>query len=73
MTIEQTIRKLAHSHNITAQRTPIDDFADDINRLSDAEVKLDEVEQLVINLAREKVITSKQMIEFHAQYIIENR
>jgi len=73
MTIEQTIRKLAHSHNITAQRTLIDDFADDINRLSDAEVMLDEVEQLIINLARAEVITSKQMIEFQTQYIIESR
>jgi len=72
MTIEQTIRELAHKHHITAQRTPIDDFADDINRLSDAEVKLDEVEQLIVNLRRSGMITSKQLTEFQTQYIIES-
>jgi len=73
MTIEQTIRNLAHLHNITAQRTPIDDFADDVNRLSDAEVMLDEVEQMIVNLRRAGVITSKQLVEFQTQYIIEGR
>jgi len=72
MTIEQTIRNLARSHNITSQSTPLDDFADNINRLSDAGVNLDEVEKLIINLRRAGVITLKQLAEFQTQYIIEN-
>ena len=44
------IATLAQSHGITADRHPIDDFADAVSRLSEAEALLDPIERLLVNL-----------------------
>ncbi|MCL2716594.1 MAG: hypothetical protein FWD68_19025 [Alphaproteobacteria bacterium] len=62
---EQTIRALARRHGITAARTPIDDWADALSRLSDAEVESDEVKDLLVNLRRAGIVdgaTSRKLL-----------
>ncbi|MCL2714855.1 MAG: hypothetical protein FWD68_09810 [Alphaproteobacteria bacterium] len=66
---EKTIRELARTHGVTAERLPIDDWADDISRLSDAEVESDEVEDLLVNLERAGVIDGATGLDLYAEYL----
>ena len=65
---EAIIRDLAKRHGITAQRIRLDDLADTFARLSDAEVESDEVQDLVVNLCRAKIISSDKALELACEY-----
>lgn len=66
---EAIIRDLAKRHGITAQRIRLDDLADTFARLSDAEVETDEVEQLVVNLARANIISGTKALDLLGEYL----
>lgn len=66
---EETIRKLAKKHGVTAKRTALDDFAEDVSRLSDAGAASDEVEQLLVNLRRAEAIPGKEITLLHVSYL----
>jgi len=70
---EQTIRDLAREHGVTAERLPIDDWADDIARLSDAEVESDEVEDLLLTLERAGIIDGATGLHLYAEYLRQLR
>ncbi len=69
--VAETIRALARRHGIAYQPTPLDAFAADVSRLSDAEVAPDAVEDLLQVLARVGVITHAQRFALHAAYLRE--
>ena len=65
---EAIIRDLAKRHGITAQRIKREDLAETIARVSDAEVESDEVQDLVVNLCRAKIISSDKALELACEY-----
>lgn len=63
------VRALARTHGITFERTELDDYAETISRLSDAEVDPDEIELLLRALNRAGVITPERRFALHAAYL----
>ena len=72
-TAEQQIRDLARRHGVVFVRTPLDDWADQVSRLSDAEVELDDVENLIVALGRAKVLNGKELTRLHWLYLNERK
>lgn len=69
----ETIRDLARRHGVAYEPTPLDAFAADVSRLSDAEVAPDAVEDLLQALTRTGVITHAERFALHAAYLREQR
>lgn len=67
--IQQYIQKLANQHNVVFERGPLDDLADCITYLSDDEIVQDDTQDLLVALARAKVITGKEMNELLVRYL----
>ena len=68
---EDTIRELAASFGITAERVDFDDWLDKAAELSGQEDgSADEVEQILINMRRAKVIDPQYARELFRDYII---
>ncbi len=63
------VQRLAHERGVSYMRDEIDDFAEAVSRLSDAEVDLDEIQWLLMALDREAIVTSQQAILLHAIYL----
>jgi len=63
------IRTLAQLHGVSAVPEPIDQFANAISRLSDAEITLDPVERLLLGLARKQIVTDTERFALHATYL----
>lgn len=72
MSVKENIQKLAKKYKITAKITDIDKLAKSYNKLSDANVKIDTTEQLIINLRRAGHISAKESINLHTKYILDN-
>ncbi|NTF17160.1 hypothetical protein G6L37_01780 [Agrobacterium rubi] len=69
---EETIRQIAQQHGIDPNPSYQDEWADKIAELSGQENnRSDEVEQLLINLRRAKVITSQRSRALFAEYMEE--
>jgi hypothetical protein len=67
---EATIRELAFQNGVTADRTLLDDWGDQISYLSGEDGEpADEVEQLIIALGRAKVIDESEAIDLQLQYM----
>jgi hypothetical protein len=71
LTAQQTIEQLAKQHGITHHHTPIDTWGNHISQLSDSEVELDEIQWLLIELGRARILTGKDNTMLHAQYLQE--
>lgn len=69
----ETICALARRHGVAYEPTPLDAFAADVSRLSDAEVVPDVVEDLLQALTRAGVITHGQRFALHAAYLREQQ
>lgn len=69
----ETIRALARRHGVAYEPAPLDAFAADVSRLSDAEVAPDAVEDLLQALTKAGVITHGQRFALHATYLREQR
>lgn len=69
----EAIRALARRHGIAYQPTPLDAFAADVSRLSDAEAPQDEIADLVVALERAGVLDSDQAIDLYGDHLAQTR
>ena len=65
------VRELARQHNVAYARAQHDALADDITRLAGDDVKLDEIEQLLIALQRAGHLTRHEVVRLQASYLRE--
>lgn len=68
---ESRIYALAAQHGIVAERLAIDDWADKVAELSDAEVPADPVADLVVTLQRKGFITVQEAADLFGDYLRE--
>ena len=62
---------LADRHGVRYQRTPDDELAEVITRLSDDEVVTDDIENLVVALKRAGAISGAEMVDLLSRYLME--
>lgn len=72
LSAEQAIQQLATQYGVTYQRTALDELGDNITRLSDDEVQLDENQWLLIQLGRAGILTDQEHIQLQLQYLQEH-
>ena len=60
-------------HGVVYVKTPLDDLAATINRLSDAEIDSDEIDNLLVALKRAGVITNQDLVMLLGNYLDEKR
>jgi len=65
----EIVRDLAKVHGVRYERSALDEFRHAIATLSDAEVDLDEIEQLIVALMRAKVISAEDGMALSAAHI----
>lgn len=65
------IRKMAQGHDVAYARTPRDIQTHHITRLVGDDVKLDEIEQLLIALQRSGHLSRAEMVQLQAAYLRE--
>ena len=66
---DRIILLLAKQHNIKYVQTELDGLADQITRLSNDEVELDEIELLLVALERAGYIDSRAATRLQIEYI----
>jgi hypothetical protein len=64
---------MAQEHQVVCSRTEHDLLAHHITRLAGDDVRLDEIEQLLIALQRDGHLTRTEMIQLQANYLREAR
>ena len=65
------ITDLANQYNVTYVRTFYDELAATITKLSDDEVEPDDIENLLITLKREGILSGKDMLSLLVNYLRE--
>ena len=65
------IVELAKQSGVRYKPTVYDELADMITRLSDDDVVIDDIENLVVELKRSGVITGGEMVDLLGQYLKE--
>ena len=68
---ETYIRKLASRHQVVFIPTELDAFAQDVTRLAADDVRLDEVECLLLGLQRAGHLSRPELIRLQAKYLRE--
>lgn len=68
---EAYIRELASRCQVNFIRTRLDEFAQDVSRLADDPVQLDEVECLLLGLQRAGHLSRSELIHLQAKYLRE--
>ena len=68
---EAHIRELASRHQVVFVPTELDVFAQDVTRLAADDVRLDEVECLLLGLLRAGHLTRPELVHLQAQYLRE--
>ena len=71
--VEAFILDLAAKHGVRYVKGPYDDLADTLTRLSDDEVVMDDVERLLIALARAEVVTTRETLSLQLAYLREKK
>jgi hypothetical protein len=71
ITATQKIQQLAHQHGIIHQHSQLDEWGDKISQLSDNKVQLDETRWLLVELNRAGILTGKENMILHNQYLQE--
>jgi len=69
--IEAYVRDLAARHRIVFVPTELDEFARDVTRLAADDVRLDEVECMLIGLQRAGHLSRPELVHLQAQYLRE--
>lgn len=67
------IRHTARRHGVTFTEAPVDTFAVAVSRLSDAGIRLDHTEQLLLALARAGIVSDTHRFALHAAYLPQSR
>lgn len=70
---ETEIRALAAKHGITAERDGVDIYCEIVSSLAGDDIQLDEVEQLVVNIGRAKVMDGVKLSIMLGDYLRERR
>ena len=68
---EAYIRELASRHQVVFIPTRLDAFAKDVTRLAADDVRLDEVERLLVGLQRAGHLSRPELIHLQAKYLRE--
>lgn len=66
-------RDTVRRHGVAFTEAPVDTFAAAVSRLSDAGVRLDQTEELLLALARAGVVSDTQRFALHAAYLRQSR
>ena len=67
--VAKWVRATARQHGIAFMAGSVDIFANAVSRLSDLDVQIDEIEQLLLALARRGVITGQQCSALRMAYL----
>lgn len=65
------VKQMAEDNNVTAWRDEASSMAVVITRLADDVVELDNVEQLLVNLKREGILSKAEALELQGRYFHE--
>jgi len=68
-----TVRALADRHNVRYARTALDAWADQVTRLAGDDVRLDEIEQLLIALQRAGHLNRPEALALQVRYLRETK
>jgi len=69
--LENYIINLAHQHGVRYDKTSDDALAEVITRLADDDVRMDQVELLLLALERAGVVASENVVPLHINYLRE--
>jgi hypothetical protein len=69
----RVIRELARRHRVAYVKSGRDVLADHFTRLAGDDVRLDDVEQLLIALQRQGHLTRTEAVRLQARYLRESR
>ncbi len=67
--VAEWVRAIARQHGIAFMAGSVDIFANAVSRLSDLDVHVDEIEQLLLALGRRGIITNQQRCALHGAYV----
>lgn len=67
------IYQLAKAHNVTGARDTLSHVATAITTLSGDDIKLDEIEQMLVKLKRKGVLTKAEILHLHGHYLCEKK
>lgn len=73
ISVANRVRRLAQSHNVTAEPDDISRMAVAITRLAGDEVQLDNIQQLLVNLKRKGVLSKSEALNIQREYLQEKR
>ncbi|WP_413737547.1 hypothetical protein ACL2XP_05450 [Sodalis sp. RH21] len=73
VSVATQVRRLAKSHNVTAERDGMGRMAVAITRMAGDVVELDNVEQLLVNLKRKGVLSKSEILTLQGGYLQEKR
>ena len=73
ISVANRVRRLAQSHNVTAEPDDISRMAVAITRLAGDEVLLDNIQQLLVNLKRKGVLSKSEALTIQGEYLQEKR
>jgi len=73
ISVANRVRRLAQSHNVTAEPDDISRMAVAITRLAGDEVLLDNIQQLLVNLKRKGLLSKSEALTIQGEYLQEKR
>jgi len=73
ISVANQVRRLAQSHNVTAERDGFSRMAVAITRLAGDDVQLDSIEQLLVNLKRKGILSKSEALSFQDEYLQEKK
>lgn len=71
--VADQILALATEHGVTAELDRIDNIANTLSGLSGDDVKLDEIEVLLVHLARKEIISQEELFSLLEGYLDESK
>jgi hypothetical protein len=73
VSVASQVRKLAKTHNVSAEPDGMSRMAVTITRLAGDVVELDSVEQLLVNLKKKGVLSKAEILALQGRYLQEKR
>lgn len=68
---EQAIRNLAKHQQMPVTDTPLDNWANNVARVSGHDFELDDVEELIVGLRRSSAVDGIELTRLHSRYLDE--
>ncbi|MCK1790088.1 hypothetical protein [Pseudomonas violetae] len=73
VSVASQVRKLAKDHDVTAAPDNMSRMAANITRLAGDVVRLDSVEQLLVNLKKKGILSKSEILALQGRYLQERR